>query len=613
MAHYNDYFNTNPPSSDEDFVAKVLAKSQAATITLAPAANTASHAPVRTTLVRTRTMFAGLAAAALLIAVGAGALMHFFAPDESSVTEPPSVSDATPNTGTGEPSTGTGEPSTGSGEPSTGEPTHDTTATSPTSPTVGDSTPPATSHTLSDVILKVEEVVRGDGAIETTTKYADRTVITLKHDETGFSTKTLFYDGYVEVTEGNFSDGTGGYIPGVVVIVCRQFITNERLADLVNKGIIPSTTETFYQCAHLSDCCVKYLGWEREPDNYRNGAEYPTPLLNRLSDITPLAKLTNLHTIDLRDNKISNLRPLRNLTNLRELKLSHNQIVDISPLSRLTNLRSLGLSSNQITDISSLRNLTNLVMLYLANNQITDISSLKNLTYLGSLHLQGNKIVDISALAGATNLSRVNLIDNQIVDFSPLKNLPKLEIAYLERDKIIENCAYFINGVWGQPNCCGSGYWGSMGDDGPLWTIFCNENSYRKFAKENPNALPELVMPRNPLSGFELSYINFIGNQSVFSEWVCPRSSNIIRYNVFFYENATDAQEGVERFLGVNSKPFGVIDKNTVYHYSSRDLDSNRLSEWFTFIANETQVVSVYFDTKIDGVSVSDLGVVAVS
>ena len=48
----------------------------------------------------------------------------------------------------------------------------------------------------------------------------------------------------------------------------------------------------------------------------------------KISDLAPLASLTNLIYLDLRENKISNLKPLSKLTNLTHLGLEKNIIND---------------------------------------------------------------------------------------------------------------------------------------------------------------------------------------------------------------------------------------------------------------------------------------------
>lgn len=81
-------------------------------------------------------------------------------------------------------------------------------------------------------------------------------------------------------------------------------------------------------------------------------------------------KLKKQRILDLSSNNISDLAPLAQLTNLTELYLSYNQISDLSPLAELTNLNFLFLESNQIGDLSPLSQLTNLTWLFVGENPI---------------------------------------------------------------------------------------------------------------------------------------------------------------------------------------------------------------------------------------------------
>ena len=154
---------------------------------------------------------------------------------------------------------------------------------------------------------------------------------------------------------------------------------------------------------------------------------------NSISDISPLAGLTNLERLDLEKNSISDISVLAGLTNLTWLNLAYNPISDISPLAGLTNLTWLALNKNPtISDISSLAGLTNLTRLTLHNNSISDISPLAGLTNLTELTLSNNSISDISPLAGLTNLTWLNLTYNPISDISPLTGLTRLTSLSLE-------------------------------------------------------------------------------------------------------------------------------------------------------------------------------------
>src|SRR5262245_31160791 len=60
-----------------------------------------------------------------------------------------------------------------------------------------------------------------------------------------------------------------------------------------------------------------------------------------LVDISPLARLAHLHTLQLQHTKVSNLRPIETLSDLRLLFLDDTAVTDIGPLSALQELRTL--------------------------------------------------------------------------------------------------------------------------------------------------------------------------------------------------------------------------------------------------------------------------------
>jgi internalin A len=123
------------------------------------------------------------------------------------------------------------------------------------------------------------------------------------------------------------------------------------------------------------------------------------------------------HTIDIllekagtKDCKLAD----RQLKTLITLNLSENQISDVKPLAGLTNLTILGLGRNQISDVKPLAGLTNLIELSLSENKIIDVKPLGGLTNLTYLFLLNNQISDVKPLAGLTNLTNLDLGDNPI-------------------------------------------------------------------------------------------------------------------------------------------------------------------------------------------------------
>ena len=91
-----------------------------------------------------------------------------------------------------------------------------------------------------------------------------------------------------------------------------------------------------------------------------------------VSNLTPLADLSNLEALIFDHTEVSDLTPLTGLTNLEMLELDATQIGDVAPLAGLTNLTSLPLGSTQVSDVAPLAGLTNLKKLDLRGTQVSD-------------------------------------------------------------------------------------------------------------------------------------------------------------------------------------------------------------------------------------------------
>ena len=146
---------------------------------------------------------------------------------------------------------------------------------------------------------------------------------------------------------------------------------------------------------------------------------------NDVSDLSPIAGLINLEHIDFNANDVSDLSPIARLVNLRRIRTWGNPFSDLSPLARLTKLERLDICGARLSeaDLAPLAGLTGLKELYLAANGISDISSLAELAGLERLDVRDNHISNISPLAGLTNLKWLGVDDNDISNFSPLDGL----------------------------------------------------------------------------------------------------------------------------------------------------------------------------------------------
>ncbi|WP_404347995.1 leucine-rich repeat domain-containing protein [Sutcliffiella horikoshii] len=112
--------------------------------------------------------------------------------------------------------------------------------------------------------------------------------------------------------------------------------------------------------------------------------------------------------------------------NLLDLDVSGNEIKDLSPLAGMESLYSLNLSDNLITDISALKDLY-ISYLDLSVNPISDISDLSGLPDLETLYLHHTNITDISVLLELDYLWEVTLFGMEGLTFE--EGSPELAIV----------------------------------------------------------------------------------------------------------------------------------------------------------------------------------------
>ena len=149
----------------------------------------------------------------------------------------------------------------------------------------------------------------------------------------------------------------------------------------------------------------------------------------KITDTTGLEKLSNITSLDLRNNKLSNI-DLSNNIYLTFLSLGSNQLFSID-VKHNTNLTQLYLSSNQITEIDVNQN-TKLTYLDLRDNNLNKIDVITNIELL-YLDLGWNKITNINV---STN-KELKVLDLQYNDLSSIdvdtnKNLTSLDLSHNE-------------------------------------------------------------------------------------------------------------------------------------------------------------------------------------
>lgn len=117
-------------------------------------------------------------------------------------------------------------------------------------------------------------------------------------------------------------------------------------------------------------------------------------------DLSPLAGMTKLTSLQMACVPVSDISVVKNMPYLISFTaFGGGLITDISPLAGLSNLQALTIRENKITDVSPLAGMTNLFYLDISDNQITDVTPLASLVNLQRLYISNNPAKDLSSLA----------------------------------------------------------------------------------------------------------------------------------------------------------------------------------------------------------------------
>jgi hypothetical protein len=104
--------------------------------------------------------------------------------------------------------------------------------------------------------------------------------------------------------------------------------------------------------------------------------------IRELTDLAPLAGLTQLQLLALSQTGVTDLTPLAGLTQLQWLELSQTGVTDLTPLAGLTHLQSLLVSQTGVTDLTPLAGLAQLQGLYVPQTRVTDLTPLRQLKHV---------------------------------------------------------------------------------------------------------------------------------------------------------------------------------------------------------------------------------------
>ncbi len=206
---------------------------------------------------------------------------------------------------------------------------------------------------------------------------------------------------------------------------------------------------------------------------------------SNISDVSILAGLTDLRTLDASNSKVTNLKALQELeslvmlelsatlindknssqlgyfknltylgisgTNISDLEFLRNspskisgldirgtKVDDLTALSKLSKLKVLQIDGAKISSLKGIENLKNLEYFSTNHTDISDLSTLKDLENLITLKLENTKVTDIEALSGLKKLNELHIAGTDIVDLSPLVNMSDNSALFIGEEQILD-------------------------------------------------------------------------------------------------------------------------------------------------------------------------------
>lgn len=165
-----------------------------------------------------------------------------------------------------------------------------------------------------------------------------------------------------------------------------------------------------------------------------NGLEHPEEVTELdlswadVTDISPLAKLTGLRSLNLLNNlDLTDIKPLERLSKLETLNLSGTSVRSVKPLSKLAKLRSLVLDCEELRDITPLEGLP---LEYLdvscAYKSLRPLKKLSELRRLRDLDI-GDRLEELEIIGTLTRLEELCLLQLRTQTVEPLSGLVNLQ------------------------------------------------------------------------------------------------------------------------------------------------------------------------------------------
>lgn len=131
--------------------------------------------------------------------------------------------------------------------------------------------------------------------------------------------------------------------------------------------------------------------------------------MQRITDISPLAGLSNLEVVDVKNNPIADISPLGELKFLKRATLFDTRVTDLSPLSLCPMLSELDAGKLPIQSPAAFEGLDSLRTLSLSDTTLDTLKGIEAFTQLEDFTVEGVSDSDLTPLLSLPNLKAVSL------------------------------------------------------------------------------------------------------------------------------------------------------------------------------------------------------------
>ena len=167
-------------------------------------------------------------------------------------------------------------------------------------------------------------------------------------------------------------------------------------------------------------------------DVFANGGHMTRGEVETLQDLT---QLKNLREVSLDYQSFSDVTPLAKLPYLQSVDMRNNpQIADVSALAGSDTLATLVIFDTSVSDLSMLSSCPKLTLVDIGATSITSMQALEGLDALQSLVARSAPLRSLEGIEDLTMLQNLYLSDSPLNDLTPLLALPRLQKVELSED-----------------------------------------------------------------------------------------------------------------------------------------------------------------------------------